>query len=74
MAEAHGNPGVGRSLLWTVVPSATPSQLEIAVRRALPRDEQVRRMQDVLAAPDASTPSDVTMAEICAEITLFDDR
>ena len=51
-----------------VMPSATPTEAEIAVWRELPRDEQLRRMRQILASPEASTPSDATMDEILEEI------
>jgi hypothetical protein len=51
-----------------VMPSATPTEVEIAAWRELPRDEQLRRMRQLLASPEASTPSDVTMAQIWQEI------
>lgn len=49
-----------------VMPSATPSEAEIAAWQALPRDEQVRRMQLALAHADCATVSTATMADIRA--------
>jgi hypothetical protein len=40
-----------------VMPSATPTEAEIAAWAALPRDEQVRRYQEALAHPDCSLPT-----------------
>jgi hypothetical protein len=54
--------------LSTVMPSAIPSEAEIAAWQELPRDEQVRRLRQMLTSPEASTPSGATMAEIWAEI------
>jgi hypothetical protein len=52
----------------TVMPSATPTEEEIAAWEELPRDEQLRRMREVLTSLNASTPCDTTMEEIWAEI------
>lgn len=49
-----------------VMPSATPTEAELAAWAALPRDEQVRRYQEVLAHPDCSTPTDDSMSDILA--------
>jgi uncharacterized protein YbaP (TraB family) len=54
--------------LNTVMPSATPTEEEIAAWEELPRDEQLRRMRHMLASLEASTPCNTTMAEIWAEI------
>jgi hypothetical protein len=54
--------------LNTVMPSATPTEEEIAAWEELPRDEQLRRMRQMLASLEASTPCNTTMAEIWAEI------
>ena len=51
-----------------VMPSATPSEEEIAAWQELPRDEQLRRTRQMLTSPEASTPCGTTMAEIWAEI------
>jgi hypothetical protein len=48
------------------MPSATPSDAELAEWGTLPRDEQVRRYQEALAHPDCSTPTDDTMSDILA--------
>ncbi len=50
-----------------VMPSATPSEDEIAAWEALPRDEQLRRLRALLSSEEASTATDTTMAEILAE-------
>ncbi|MGO9768816.1 MAG: hypothetical protein ACLPSW_04530 [Roseiarcus sp.] len=51
-----------------VMPSATPTAAEIAAWQDLPRDEQVRRIRQALASPEALTPCEATRAEIWAEI------
>jgi len=51
-----------------VMPSATPTEDEIAAWQELPRDEQLRRMRQMLTSPEASTPCNATMEEIWAEI------
>jgi hypothetical protein len=50
-----------------VMPSATPSETEIAEWQALPRDEQLRRMRLELSHPDTDIISTSTMDEIRAE-------
>jgi hypothetical protein len=52
--------------LAKVMPSATPTDAELAAWATLPRDEQVRRYQEALAHPDCSTPTDDTMSDILA--------
>jgi hypothetical protein len=47
-----------------VMPSATPTEAEIAEWQALPRDEQLRRMQAALSHPDADKVSTLTMQQI----------
>jgi hypothetical protein len=47
-----------------IMPSATPTEAELAAWEALPRDEQVRRLRACLTHPDATTPSNVTMSDI----------
>ncbi len=49
-----------------VMPSATPTEAELAAWATLPRDEQVRRYQEALAHPDCSTPTDDSMSDILA--------
>ena len=49
-----------------VMPSATPTDAELAAWAALPRDEQVRRYQEALAHPDCSVPTDDSMSDILA--------
>jgi uncharacterized protein YbaP (TraB family) len=56
------------TLICTVMPSATPTEEEITAWHELPRDEQLRRMRQLLTSPEASTPCNTTMAEIWAEI------
>jgi hypothetical protein len=56
------------TLIDTVMPSAAPTEEEIAAWQELPRDEQLRRMRQMLTSPEASTPCNTTMAEIWAEI------
>jgi hypothetical protein len=48
------------------MPSATPTDAELAAWAVLPRDEQVRRYQEALAHPDCSTPTNDTMSDILA--------
>jgi hypothetical protein len=56
------------TLINTVMPSATPTDEEIAAWQELPRDEQLRRMRQMLTSGEASIPCDTTMAEIWSEI------
>ena len=56
------------TLIDTVMPSATPTEEEITAWHELPRDEQLRRMRQMLTSLDASIPCNTTMAEIWAEI------
>ena len=49
-----------------VMPSATPSQAELAAWADLPRDEQVRRYQEMFRHPDCNTFSTDTPDEILA--------
>jgi uncharacterized protein YbaP (TraB family) len=56
------------ALIDTVMPSASPTEEEIAAWLELPRDEQLRRMRQMLTSPEASNPCSTTMAEIWAEI------
>jgi hypothetical protein len=50
--------------LSRVVPSAAPSDAEIAAWQRLPRDEQLRRLQSRLTHPDCASVSDATMSDI----------
>jgi hypothetical protein len=50
-----------------VLPSATPSEEELRVWEALPREDQLRLLRAALTHPDCSTVSAVTMSEILAE-------
>ncbi len=52
--------------LAKVMPSATPTDAELAAWAALPRDEQMRRYQEALAHPDCGTPTNDTMSDILA--------
>jgi hypothetical protein len=54
---------IGRKETGTL-PSATPSDAELAAWAALPRDEQIRRYQEALAHPDCSEPSGEDMNDI----------
>ena len=50
-----------------VMPSATPTEAEIAAWAALPRDKQVRRYQELFQHPDCNsfttdTPDDILAA------------
>jgi hypothetical protein len=56
------------TLIDTVMPSATPTEEEIAAWQALPRNEQLRRLRQMLTSAEASTPCSTTMAEIWLEI------
>ena len=56
------------ALIDTLMPSAIPTEEEIAAWQELPRDEQLRRMRQMLISPRASTPCNTTMAEIWAEV------
>jgi len=56
------------TLIDTVMPSATPTEEEIAAWQALPRNEQLRRLRQTLTSPEASTPCSTTMAEIWSKI------
>ena len=47
-----------------VMPSAAPSEADIAAWNELPRDEQLRRMREALAHADCNTVSTLTMADI----------
>ena len=49
-----------------VMPSATPSEADIAAWNELTRDEQLRRMREYLSHPDSSTVSGDSMADILA--------
>jgi hypothetical protein len=40
--------------LTRVMPSATPTEAELAAWDALPRDEQIRRYQEMLRHPDCN--------------------
>jgi hypothetical protein len=50
--------------LSRVVPSAAPSEDEIAAWQTLPRDEQLRRLRTRLTNPDCAEVSDATMSDI----------
>ena len=52
--------------LSDVMPSAIPNEAEIAAWEALPRDEQLRRMQDALNHPNCNTVSKQNLDEILA--------
>ena len=52
--------------LTDVMPSAMPSEAEIAAWNDLPRDEQVRRMRLALTHPDRAKSSPHTMDDILA--------
>jgi hypothetical protein len=47
-----------------VMPSATPTEAELAAWAALSRDEQVRRYQEALAHPDCGTATGDNMNDI----------
>jgi hypothetical protein len=50
-----------------VMPSATPTEEEIRIWQALPRDEQLRRLRAALTHPDCTTVTTASMDEILAE-------
>jgi hypothetical protein len=54
--------------LTDVIPSATPSDAEIAAWHALPRDEQLRRLRAAVTHPDATTVSSGGMADVWDKI------
>jgi hypothetical protein len=49
-----------------LMPSATPSESDIAVWADLPRDEQLRRYQRMFAEPDCNTFTTDTSDDILA--------
>jgi len=49
-----------------VVPSATPSEAEIAAWQSLPRDEQVRRLRFELSRPECGIVGTATFEELRA--------
>jgi hypothetical protein len=49
-----------------MVPSATPTDTELAEWAALPRDEQVRRYQEMFRHPDCNTFTTDTADDILA--------
>jgi hypothetical protein len=49
-----------------VMPSATPSEADIAAWAALPRDEQIRRYQELFQHPDCNTFTEDTAEDILA--------
>lgn len=50
-----------------VLPSATPSEEDVRVWEALPREEQLQLLRAALTHPDCSTVSPATMSEILAK-------
>jgi hypothetical protein len=54
-------------LLADVMPSATPTEAELLAWEALPRDEQLRRMQKFFDDPACSKVSTYTMDDILRE-------
>jgi hypothetical protein len=52
--------------LTRVMPSATPTEAEVAAWNALPRDEQVRRYQELFKHPDCNNFTTDTPDEILA--------
>jgi len=51
-----------------LMPSATPSEADIAAWQSLPRDEQLRRLQLELSHADACRASSRTMTDVWAAI------
>jgi len=54
--------------LSQVISSATPSDMEIAAWKALPRDEQLRRLREELSRPEACVAGQSDMVDIWAKI------
>jgi hypothetical protein len=52
------------------MPSATPTEAELITWAALPRDEQVRRYQEMLRHPDCNTLTTDTSEDILAAARL----
>ena len=52
------------------MPSATPTETELAAWAALPRDEQVRRYQEMFAHPSCNTFTTDTPDDILAAARL----
>ena len=52
--------------LTDVIPSATPTEAEIAAWQALPRDEQVRRYRALFADPACQRITSDSMSDILA--------
>lgn len=50
-----------------VMPSATPTEEEIAAWNELPRDEQLKRYRELFSHPDCNTVSGATMEDILTE-------
>jgi hypothetical protein len=48
------------------MPSATPTEAEIAAWNDLPREEQLRRLRQALTHPDCGIASSDSMADILA--------
>ena len=53
--------------LTGVMPSATPGEADIAAWKDLPRDEQLRRLRQLLSHSGASIDCGQTMEDILAE-------
>ena len=53
--------------LTRVMPSATPTDEEIAAWNELPRDEQLKRYRELFSHPDTMIDCGQTMDEILAE-------
>lgn len=53
-----------RTLADTVMPSAAPTEEEIAAWNSLSEDEQIRRTVEYLNHPDCRTPSHLTFEEV----------
>jgi hypothetical protein len=56
-----------------VMPSATPTEEEIRLWQALPRDEQLRRLRAALTHPDCTAVTTASTAEILAEARALAD-
>jgi len=53
-----------QALADTVMPSAVMSEEEIAAWNSLSREEQERRLKNMLDHPDCRTPSNLTFEEV----------
>lgn len=57
----------GLKLQLRVMPSAAPSEADIAAWQALPRDEQLRRLRLSLTQPDCAVATAATMGDVLTD-------